>query len=159
MRQVQYQAMAQDDHGGLATAIDLGDPFDIHPGEKQEVGRRLARAMRAVAYREAVSRTGPQASRATATADGGAAIDFTGLTGGLQTRSAAQAIGFELCGVAAGSCRFVAGRIEGGRIILTGDGQPAVRVRYAWAGSPVVNLYDEGPLPVGSFEMPIAPMR
>ncbi|MEC3949134.1 sialate O-acetylesterase [Sphingobium sp. HWE2-09] len=159
MRQVQYQAMAQDDHGGLATAIDLGDPFDIHPGEKQEVGRRLARAMRAVAYGEAVSRTGPQAARATASADGGAAIDFTGLTGGLQTRSAAQAIGFELCGAAAGSCRFVVGRIEGARVILTGDSQPAVRVRYAWAGSPVVNLYDEAPLPVGSFELPIAPVR
>lgn len=158
MRYVQYQAMARDDHGGLATAIDLGDPFDIHPGEKQEVGRRLARAMRAVAYGEALSRTGPQASRAIATADGGAAIDFTGLTGGLHARSAAQAIGFELCGAAVGSCRFVGGRIEGGRVILTGDGQPAVRVRYAWAGAPVVNLYDEAPLPVGSFELPIVPM-
>lgn len=159
MRQVQYQAVAQDSYGGLATAIDLGDPFDIHPGEKQEVGRRLARAMRAVAYGEAVSRTGPQATRATATADGGAAVDFIGLTGGLHTRSAAQAIGFELCGTAAGSCRFVGGRIEGGRVFLIGDGQPATRVRYAWAGSPVVNLYDEAPLPVGSFELPIAPMR
>lgn len=159
MRQVQYQAMAQDDHGGLATAIDLGDPFDIHPGEKQEVGRRLARAMRAVAYGEGVSRTGPQASRASATSDGGAAIDFTGLTGALHTRSAAQAIGFELCGAAVGSCRFVAGRIEGARVILIGDGQPAMRVRYAWAGSPVVNLYDEAPLPIGSFELPITPME
>ena len=159
MRQVQYQAMAQDDHGGLATAIDLGDPFDIHPGEKQEVGRRLARAMRAVTYGEGVSRTGPQASRVTATSDGGAAIDFTGLTGALHTRSAAQAIGFELCGAAVGSCRFVAGRIEGARVILIGDGQPAMRVRYAWAGSPVVNLYDEAPLPIGSFELPITPME
>jgi sialate O-acetylesterase len=159
MRKVQYQAMAQDAHGGLATAVDLGDSFDIHPGEKQEVGRRLARAMRAVAFGEGVSRTGPQAERATATSDGGAAIEFTGLTGGLHTRSAAHAIGFELCGGAAGTCRFVAGRIEGGRVILAGDGQPAARVRYAWAGSPVVNLYDEAPLPVGSFELPIMPMR
>lgn len=159
LRQEQYQVMAQDDHAGLATAIDLGDPFDIHPGEKQEVGRRLARAMRAVAYSEAVSRTGPQASRATAMADGGAMIDFTGLTGGLHMRSAAQAIGFELCGTAASSCRFVSGRVEDGRVMLAGDGQPAVRVRYAWAGSPVVNLYDEAPLPVGSFELPVAPMR
>lgn len=159
MRQVQYQAMAQDSHGGLATAIDLGDPFDIHPGEKQEVGRRLARAMRAVAYGDAVPRTGPQAARAVATADGGVAVDFIGLTGGLHARSAAQAIGFELCGATDDSCRFVSGEIEGGRVILAGDGQPAARVRYAWAGSPVVNLYDEAPLPVGSFELPIVPMR
>ncbi|WP_242123804.1 sialate O-acetylesterase [Sphingobium sp. Sx8-8] len=155
MRHVQYQAMAQDMHAGLATAIDLGDPFDIHPGEKQEVGRRLARAMRAVAYGEAVSRTGPQAARALAMPDGGVAVEFTGLTGGLHLRSAAQAVGFELCGEGPGSCRFVPGRVEGARVLLAGDGQPAVRVRYAWAGSPVVNLYDEAPLPVGSFEMPI----
>jgi sialate O-acetylesterase len=155
MRQTQYQAMAADPNGGLATAIDIGDPYDIHPGEKQEVGRRLARAMRALAYGEPVSRTGPQAARATATTDGGAAVDFSGLTGGLHTRSAAQAIGFELCGAEATSCRFVPGRVEGTRVLLAGDGRPPTRVRYAWAESPLVNLYDEAPLPVGSFELPI----
>ena len=122
---------------------------------KSERGRRLARAMRALAYGDPVSRTGPQGARATATTDGGAAVDFTGLTGGLHTSSAAQAIGFELCGAEAGSCRFVPGRMEGTRVLLAGDGRPATRVRYAWAESPVVNLYDETPLPVGSFELPI----
>jgi sialate O-acetylesterase len=151
--------MAQDAHGGLATAIDLGDPFDIHPGEKQEVGRRLARAMRAVAYGEVVPRTGPQAERATAMADGGVAVAFTGLTGRLHSRSAAQAIGFELCSEAAGSCRFVPGRVEGNRALLAGDGRPVTRIRYAWAESPVINLYDETPLPVGSFEIPVTPAR
>lgn len=155
MRQTQYQSMAQDAHGGLATAIDIGDPFDIHPGEKQEVGRRLALAMRAVAYGEPVSRSGPQAARAVADASGGAVVEFTGLAGELHTRSAAQAIGFELCGASAASCRFVAGRVDGVRVLLTGDGRPATRVRYAWTGSPVINLYDEMPLPVGSFELPI----
>ncbi len=155
MRYTQYRAMAQDAHGGLATAIDIGDPFDIHPGEKQEVGRRLARAMRAVAYGEPVARTGPQAVRATAGADGGAVVTFDGVAGALHTRSAAQAIGFELCGASAGSCRFVAGKVDGMTVTLAGDGHPATRVRYAWTGSPVVNLYDEAPLPVGSFELPI----
>ena len=82
-------------------------------------------------------------------------IEFSGLTGTLQTRSAAQAIGFELCGQAADSCRYVGGHVEGLRIRLTGDGQPAVRVRYGWSDSPVINLYDEAPLPVSSFELPI----
>ena len=111
--------------------------------------------MRAVAYGEPVSRTGPQATRVTATTDGGAAIEFSGLTGGLHVRSASQAIGFELCGAEAGSCRFVPGRVEGMRVMLAGDGRPATRVRYAWAESPVINLYDEAPLPVASFELPI----
>lgn len=159
MRDTQYRAVAADPHAALATAIDLGDPFDIHPGEKQELGRRLARSMRAIAYGERHSASGPQAARAIATPDGGAMIEFSGLTGALQTRSAAQAIGFELCGQAADSCRYVGGQVEGLRIRLAGDGQPAVRVRYGWADSPVINLYDEAPLPVGSFELPIGTGR
>lgn len=155
MRYTQYRAMAQDTHGGLATAIDIGDPFDIHPGEKQEVGRRLARAMRAVAYGEPIARTGPQAVRATAAPDGGAVVQFDGVAGALHTRSSAQAIGFEICGDGKGSCRFVTGKVDAMRVVLAGDGRPATRVRYAWTGSPVVNLYDEAPLPVGSFELPI----
>ena len=159
MRDTQYRAVAADPNAALATAIDLGDPFDIHPGEKQELGRRLARSMRAVAYGERHSASGPQAAKAIATPDGGAMIEFSGLTGALQTRSAAQAIGFELCGQAADSCRYVGGEVEGLRIRLAGDGQPAVRVRYGWADSPVTNLYDEAPLPVGSFELPIGTGR
>lgn len=155
LRDTQYRAAAADDHGGLATAIDLGDPFDIHPGEKQEVGRRLARVMRTIAYGEGGPQEGPQAASATATADGGAAIRFAGVTGGLRLRSASQAIGFELCGAEAGSCRFVAGRIEGDQLILAGDGKPATRVRHGWADTPLINLYDDTPLPVGPFELAI----
>ena len=38
---------------------------------------------------------------------------------------------------------------------IADDGRPATRVRYGWADSPVTNLYDEVPLPVGPFEVPI----
>jgi sialate O-acetylesterase len=38
---------------------------------------------------------------------------------------------------------------------LADDGRPATRVRYGWADSPVTNLYDEVPLPVGPFEVPM----
>ncbi len=156
LREAQRQAAAADPHAGMATAIDLGDPFDIHPGEKQELGRRLARVMRVLAYGEAGASSGPQRANATATADGGAAVTFAGVQGALQTRSGAQALGFELCGAAADSCRYAAARVEGGQVVLTGDGKPASRVRYAWADYPVVNLYDETPWPIGPFEMPIA---
>ena len=40
------------------SAIDIGDPLDIHPLNKQEVGRRLALAARAVAYGERVEYPG-----------------------------------------------------------------------------------------------------
>jgi sialate O-acetylesterase len=155
LRGAQRKAVAADPHAGLATAIDLGDPFDIHPGEKQELGRRLARVMRAVAYNAPVSRSGPQAAGATATADGGATVRFSGLEGGLRLRSGAQAVGFELCGSIEGSCRYALAQVVGDQVRLTGDGKPVTRVRYAWADYPVMNLYDETPLPVGPFDIPV----
>ncbi len=78
-------------------------------------------------------------------------IRFTGVTGGLHAWSAAGPIGFELCGD--GTCRFAAGRAQGDRVILRGDGKPVTKVRYAFADAPVVNTFDEAPLPVVPFEI------
>ena len=43
--------------------IDLGERDDIHPIAKREVGLRIARAMRHVAYGEAIAPTGPASAR------------------------------------------------------------------------------------------------
>lgn len=156
LRDAQRQAVVADKHAGLATAIDLGDPFDIHPGEKQELGRRLARVMRALAYDAPIARMGPQAASAVKGGDDVVLLRFSGVEAGLHLRSGAQALGFELCGSDDQSCRYVPATVQGDQVILTGDGKPAERVRYAWADYPVMNLYDGTPLPIGPFEMPIA---
>ena len=148
--------MAADAHAGLATAVDLGDPFDIHPGEKQELGRRLARVMRAVAYDAPIAKSGPQAAGAVISGDGAVIVRFTGVEGGLHLRSGVQALGFEMCGSGDDTCRYVQAQVQGDHVILTGDGKPAEHVRYAWADYPVMNLYDGTPLPIGPFEVPIA---
>lgn len=156
LRHAQHQAVAADAHAGLASAIDLGDPFDIHPGEKQELGRRLARAMRAVAYGDSIPANGPQAVSATADPGGDVTVRFAGLTGGLRVRSGDRPIAFELCGDGPGTCRYAAARVDGNSVTLSGDGRPVAKVRYAWADYAVVNLYDEAPLPVGPFEMAVS---
>jgi sialate O-acetylesterase len=157
LRAAQQNVAAADQHVGLASAVDLGDPFDIHPGEKQELGRRLARVMRSISYGEGIAASGPQVHVATAMTDGGARMAFTGLTGALVSRSGTQILGVELCAEAPDSCRFALAHVEGSHLIATGDGRPATRIRYAWADYPVVNLYDEAPLPVGPFEIAIMP--
>jgi sialate O-acetylesterase len=154
VREEQRRAVGADSHAALTVAVDLGDVWDIHPANKQQVGRRLALNARAVAYGEAIPHSGPWATKAVRGTDG-IRIRFAGADGGLVTYSSATPIGFELCGDAYGSCRFVAARIDGGDVLLAGDPGQATRVRFCWGDSPVCNLYDKGGLPAVPFELKV----
>ncbi|WP_157220725.1 sialate O-acetylesterase [Flavisphingomonas formosensis] len=153
LREQQRRVTQEDPHAGLALTIDLGDPLDIHPGEKNEVGRRLARVMRSIAYGEAGPPSGPRAIAARRGPDGSVTVSFADVSGALATRSSAQAIGFELCGAQPDDCRYATATVGKDSVTLAGNGLSAVRVRYAWSESPVVNLYDSSGLPAGPFEL------
>jgi sialate O-acetylesterase len=156
VREAQRRVTVDDGHSGIAVSYDLGDPLDIHPGEKHEVGQRLARVMRAYAYGEQIAPAGPAIAGASRAADGSVTLRFSGITGQLHAVGAANAIGFELCGPAVGSCRYTAATVAGHEVKLASDGQPVTRVRYAWADSPATNLVDEAQLPIGTFEVPVS---
>ncbi|MBO9707933.1 MAG: 9-O-acetylesterase [Caulobacter sp.] len=151
VRDAQRRAAQADGHAAAVVTLDLGDPYDIHPGEKQEVGRRTADALRVLAYGEAVS-PGPRIATAQRAPDGSIVLTFAGASGDLVVRSADTAIGFELC-AADGGCRYAPGRVAGDKVTLQGDGGPVGRVRYGWADSPAVNLFDRAGRAVGSFEI------
>jgi len=153
LRNAQRRAAEADGHAAVVVTLDLGDPYDIHPGEKQEVGRRTADALRVLAYGEAVA-AGPRVTTAERAPDGSVVLTFAGAAGGLIARSADTAIGFELCGPD-GVCRYAPGHVAGDKVTLKGDGLAAERVRYGWADSPVVNLFDQSGRAVGSFEIRI----
>ena len=155
VRNDQRVVAESDPHAAVAITLDIGDPLDIHPGEKHEVGRRLARNMRALVYGDPVPQSGPRIVSAQRRADGGVTLHFDGVTGVLQTRSAASAIAFELCDATPGSCRYARAQTTDHDVTLAGDGRPVARVRYAWADSPVVNLFDEASLPAGPFEIAV----
>jgi sialate O-acetylesterase len=153
LREQQRLAVARDPHAALAVAMDLGERLDIHPGNKQEVGRRLARAARALAY-GSHDPAGPEVARARREgAD--VVVEFSGVSGALHSWSGDVVLSLELCGEGQGTCRYARGTANGRHVRIAGDGRPATRVRYGWADSPVTNLYDEAPLPVGPFEVPI----
>ncbi|WBH15515.1 sialate O-acetylesterase [Sphingomonas radiodurans] len=158
VRDAQRRVTAADAHGGMAVSLDLGDPRDIHPGQKHEVGERLARVMRARVYGEAVPPAGPAIASATQGPDGSVTLRFTGVDGALHAQGSAVAIGFELCGAAPEPCRYAAGRVSGSEVILAGDGRAVTRIRYAWSDAPATNLADDAHLPVGTFEIAVPPL-
>ncbi len=153
VRDDQRRAALTGRNAAAVVTLDLGDPFDIHPTQKREVGQRVARAMAALAY-GATAAPGPQPVSATRR-DGSVSIAFSGVTGALATRGGPGALGFELCGPGADTCRFADARVDETGVTLRLDGQPATHVRYAWADSPTVNLNDGAGLPVGTFDIPI----
>jgi sialate O-acetylesterase len=154
IREAQREAVARDGHAALVIAMDLGDRLDIHPANKQEVGRRLALAARWIAYGAGDPPSGPEVAGVQRTASG-IVVRFRGVKGRLHAWSGPRPLGFELCGATQESCRYADATAEGATVRLADDGRPATRVRYAWADAPVVNLYDEAPLPAGPFEVPI----
>lgn len=153
LREQQRIAAERDSNAELVIAMDLGDRLDIHPANKIELGKRLARAARKVAY-GAAEPVGPEVAKAQRTTDG-VAVEFRGVTGSLQTWSGSRALAFELCGETQESCRFAEATALGNTVRIAGDGKPVTRVRYAWADTPVTNLYDEAPLPPGPFEVSV----
>ncbi|HTJ20267.1 MAG TPA: sialate O-acetylesterase [Steroidobacteraceae bacterium] len=157
VREAQRLAVANDAHAGLVIAIDIGERYDIHPPNKQEVGRRLARAARRVAYGEQIAPSGPVAL--SARKDGTSiVVTFGDVADRLITYSAREPIGFELCTRDANSCRYAKARIEGTRVVLDATALAvATRVRYCWADGPVCTLFDTARLPAGPFQIEVQP--
>jgi sialate O-acetylesterase len=156
LREAQRLAVAKDAHAGLAMAIDIGERTDIHPTNKQELGRRLARAARHVVYGEQIAPSGPVPVEAHR--DGGRVIvSFKDVDGSLVAYGAYRPVGFELCATDQSSCRFVDASLAADRVVLepAGGAPTPTRVRFCWADSPVCTLYDKAGQPAGPFEMRI----
>lgn len=155
LREAQRQAAIEDPNTGLAVTIDIGDRYDIHPPNKQEVGRRLARAARHVVYGEKLPASGPVPLSAKRDGES-VVVGFGDVSEKLVAYGADGPVGFELCGAAPGSCRYASAEIRGHDVILNAPlTTPATRVRYGWADSPVVTLFDGAGLPAGPFEIQI----
>ena len=133
----------------MAVTIDIGDPDNVHPADKQTVGARLALGARALAYGENVEYAGPLFRQA---APEGSAMRvwFDHAADGLVAKGG-KVEGFEIAGA---DGRFVSAeaRVDGKTVVVSSGAvaQPKY-VRYGWAGAPVVNLYNSAGLPASPF--------
>ncbi len=133
----------------MAVTIDIGDPDNVHPADKQTVGQRLALAARALAYNEPVEYSGPLFRQASPDADG-MRVWFDHAAGGLVSKGG-DLTGFEIAG---DDRRFIAAtaRIDNRSIVVTSPQVSAPKyVRYGWSNAPVLNLYNSAGLPASPF--------
>jgi sialate O-acetylesterase len=132
----------------MAVTIDIGNPDDVHPTDKIDVGARLARAARALSYGEAIEYTGPLFRQATP--EGNAIRIWFDHAKGLMAKGGA-ATGFEVAGKD-GKFYAATATVEGATVVATSPSvAEAVYVRYGWANSPECNLFDAEGLPASPF--------
>lgn len=132
--------------------IDIGDAADIHPANKQDVGKRLALAARRVAHGESVSWHGPRFTAA-GFINGEARIAFDIGSAALAVRGGGDLIrGFVLAGDDH-VFHVAEARIVDGRVVVRSDAVPSpVAVRYAWSDTPAdADLVNDAGLPASPF--------
>jgi sialate O-acetylesterase len=149
LREAQFLTLRNVPRAGMAVAVDIGDPDDIHPRNKLDVGLRLARWALADAYGRRIVPSGPLYLSHAIEGDS-VRVRFEH-AGGLKTSDGRAPSGFAVAGA---DRKFVPAeaRIEGGAIIVRSRDVPnPVAVRYAWADNPEVNLYNAAGLPASPF--------
>ena len=135
---------------GMAITVDIGESKDIHPKNKQDVGRRLARwALGDVYGHKETATSGPlPAGHEVHGAD--IVLSFTHCDGGLQAKGG-ELTGFVIAG-ADRQWKPATARIEGDQVIVSHpDVKQPVAVRYAWETNPTCNLFNGHGLPASPF--------
>lgn len=142
---------------GMAVIIDIGDADDIHPKNKQDVGRRLALIARNRAYGEELVYSGP-IYRSYEIKDGTIEITFDHVGEGLRARQGdtytedGRLTGFAIAGEDKKFVWAEADIIGKKRIAVSSpEVEKPVALRYAWADNPECNLYNSARLPASPF--------
>lgn len=172
LRDAQTQALSVP-NTGVANLIDLGEASNIHPGNKKDVGERLAMIALAKCYGQKISYSGPL--YVSMSIEGSSIrIQFKHTDGGLVAKPLPEFYeiftygagkrdplkkliegsplqGFAICGV---DKKWVwANAVIDGETVLVSSAkvpQP-IAVRYAWANNPTCNLYNGADLPAFPF--------
>ena len=137
---------------GMATIIDIGEADDIHPRNKQDVGRRLALSALKVAYNMDVVHSGPTFNELQINGNR-AIISFDNIGSGFYLK---DKYGYVNGFTVAGSDKvfhWAKAQISGDNIIVTCDQvENPVAVRYGWANNPDdLNLFNLEGLPATPF--------
>ncbi len=145
----QNRVSARVPNTGLAVLNDIGEEAQLHPANKQDVGKRLALLALRDLYGKSVAASGPTLQRF-ATQGNEIRLTFANAEGGLRLQGDANRV----FAIAGGNGRFAWAmpRIEGNEIVLSAAGVSDPRAaRFAWSGTPRATLTNGAGLPASLF--------
>lgn len=132
---------------GMVVTSDIGAKNDVHPGNKKDVGERLARWASKEVYRHKIVPSGPLPDKAVF---GKGKVTVTYQYGnGLTTKDGKAVRGFSLDGR-----NHVKVQIDDDRIVIPVLGKPEF-VYYAWQPWTSANLVNSSNLPASTFKIKI----
>jgi len=137
---------------GMAVTTDIGNATNIHPKNKQDVGKRLAFIALNNLYGQTMEYSGP-VYRSMQTRGNKVILQFDHTGGGLSTPDIYGYLrGFEVAG-ADHQWHYAKAAIEGNTVVVWHDAvNSPVAVRYAWADfAGEANLFNKEGLPAPSF--------
>ena len=152
VREAQRRTAASTANTGLIVTIDIGEAHDIHPRNKLDVGKRMARWALADAYSRKITKSGPTFSQAKI-AGPRIVLTFADVGQGLRIRAGDKLDEFAIAG-ADHKWHWAEARIVGtNRIEVWSDTLPQpLAVRYAFNNNPKhPNLTNETGLPATPF--------
>jgi sialate O-acetylesterase len=138
---------------GMAVIHDIGERDDIHPVNKQDVGKRLALSALSSLYGKAIVHSGP-VYKSMAKEGNAISLTFDHVGGGLVVKGDKYGYlkGFEIAGA---DQKFYPAKAEisGSKVVVWSDDVSApVAVRYGWADDNIeANLFNAEGLPANSF--------
>ena len=147
LREAQRLVAKKLDNVELASAIDLGEPVDIHPLRKREVAERIGLCFDRTVYHDKKVKLMPEIV--------GTNIDgrTVTLTFDQPLRPNLALCEFEVAG-SDGHFSNAAARAVGNTVIIDSPIDNPVRVRHAWKDNPIqLNAYSQTGLPIGPFEI------
>ena len=147
---------------GMAVTIDIGDPHNIHPKDKLDVGLRLALAAKHFAYGQNLVYSGPIYDSMTVEGnkmrltfkDTGSGLQMSTppwTPTGVPVLAPKELTGFAIAG-ADQNWVWAKAQIDGSNVVVSSDQVASpVAVRYGWANNPLCNLYNKEGLPASPF--------
>jgi len=149
LRESQRETDHKISNTAMAVITDVGDPVDIHPKKKREVGERLAAAALQDVYKQPVIGHSPDVKSQQINGSS-VTLEFEHVGGGLMMRGDTLT-GFTICG---SDKNFVPAEatLEGDRVIVRSPNVAnPVAVRFGWSDLPSGNLFNKEGFPATPF--------